>query len=289
MNISVIIPAYNRASVLGRALDSVFAQTRQATEVIVVDDGSVDDTTELVRSRYPRVQYLRQDHRGVSAARNHGMQAARHEWLAFLDSDDEWLPGKLGRQCQVILNKPDIRICHTDETWIRRGRRVNPMKKHAKQGGYIFLHCLPRCVISPSSVLIHRTVLDRVGMFDETLPACEDYDLWLRICAQYPVTYIPEPLITKYGGHADQLSRHFWGMDRFRIHALEKLVNREDLTSNEQEAVLLMLLEKIRIIQQGARKRGNHRLADDCESKAVTYRELLQCTTRGAAKRPGHD
>ncbi len=102
-----------------------------------------------------------------------------------------------------------MRVCHTDEIWIRNGRRVNARKKHGKKGGWIFQHCLPLCAMSPSSIMIHRDVFTALGGFDERLPACEDYDLWLRITARYPVLFTRQPLIEKYGGHDDQLSRKY--------------------------------------------------------------------------------
>ena len=248
MHISVIIPTYNRAGLLERALASVFSQTFAPAEVIVVDDGSTDHTEDLVRDKFPQVSYLRQPQKGVSRARNLGIRKAQGEWLSFLDSDDEWLPNKLELQRQALQYKPQYRLCHTDEIWIRRGKRVNPMKKHTKRGGAIFQHCLPRCVISPSSVMVHRAVFDRVGHFDECLPACEDYDLWLRICARYDVLYVPEKLLVKYGGHNDQLSARYWGMDRFRIRALEKILDSEDLSQPHREAALRTLREKIDIV-----------------------------------------
>ncbi|MET0093096.1 MAG: glycosyltransferase family A protein, partial [Sedimenticola sp.] len=207
MQISVIIPTHNRADLLERALKSVQAQTLPPLEVIVVDDGSEDHTREMVSEKFPRVHYLHQPNRGVSSARNLGISEARGDWIALLDSDDEWLPSKLASQKTRLESQPGHHICHTEEIWIRNGKRVNQMKKHTKQGGAIFQHCLPLCVISPSSVLIHKSVFREVGLFDESLPACEDYDLWLRICARYPVTYVEQPQIVKYGGHEDQLSR----------------------------------------------------------------------------------
>ncbi|MES9936336.1 MAG: glycosyltransferase family A protein, partial [Sedimenticola sp.] len=229
MQISVIIPTHNRADLLERALKSVQAQTLPPLEVIVVDDGSEDHTREMVSEKFPRVRYLQQPNRGVSSARNLGISEARGDWIALLDSDDEWLPSKLASQKTRLESQPGHHICHTEEIWIRNGKRVNQMKKHTKQGGAIFQHCLPLCVISPSSVLIHKSVFREVGLFDESLPACEDYDLWLRICARYPVTYVEQPQIVKYGGHEDQLSRRHWGMDRFRLHALEKIITSGDI------------------------------------------------------------
>lgn len=276
MDVSVIIPTFNRAPLLVRALHSVDAQSFRPCQVVVVDDGSTDNSRELVQRRFPHADYVYQSHHGVSHARNIGIQRARCEWLAFLDSDDEWLPMKLKRQVDALRVQPSYRICHTNEIWIRNGKRVNPLKKHEKQGGWILGRCLPLCVISPSSVMIHRKVLDSVGSFDETLPACEDYDLWLRICARYPVLYLSQPLINKYGGHADQLSRKHWGMDRFRVRALERLVSEAHLSSSDRQAVLDALVHKIGIVLTGARRRGNRPLANEYEGKLDRYRHALR-------------
>ena len=271
MNISVIIPTWNRAERLVNTLQSVFSQSLPPTEVIVVDDGSTDDTREIVRNQFPNVRYLFQQNKGVSSARNTGIKAASGDWIALLDSDDHWQPDKLKQQCEQLCASPDYKICHSDEIWIRNGRRVNPMKKHAKQGGHIFRQCLPLCVISPSAVLIHRDLFNEVGLFDERLPACEDYDLWLRICALHPVLYIDRPLITKTGGHADQLSRRHWGMDRFRIHALENILASNTLDTANHDAALSTLLEKLAIVINGAIKHGNHELANDFRQKLNTH------------------
>lgn len=266
--VTVIIPTHNRATRLERALSSVLNQSHPPEQLIVVDDGSTDDTPARL-ANYPSVQYLRQSQQGVSSARNSGIRAARHPWLAFLDSDDEWLTDKLARQRQALIQEPQYRIAHGEEIWIRRGKRVNAMKKHAKAGGWIFERCLPRCVISPSAVIIHREVFNAVGLFDETLPACEDYDLWLRICARYPVQFLPEPLIIKHGGHEDQLSQRHWGMDRFRVQALEKLLRETPLSATQRQATLATLGERLEILANGAEKRGK---ADE----AAAYRRRWQ-------------
>lgn len=252
---------------LARALQSIAQQTHPPDEIIVVDDGSMDDTRQMTTSRFPQARYLYQENRGVSSARNLGIKSARGEWIALLDSDDEWLPGKLASQLEALDSLPHLRFCHTEEIWIRNGRRVNQMKQHAKSGGYIFHRCLPRCVISPSSALLHRSLFDQVGMFDESLPACEDYDLWLRICAAHPVAYVASPQIVKYGGHEDQLSRRFWGMDRFRIMALEKIIESGALSAEALFAARAMVVEKARIMAQGAAKRGK-------EKETKQYREI---------------
>jgi glycosyltransferase involved in cell wall biosynthesis len=276
MKISVIIPTLNRADRLVTALDSVYAQSVSPHEVIVVDDGSTDATRERVSRYYTNVRYLFQQNKGVSSARNTGISAATGDWIALLDSDDRWEPCKLERQQQAIRANPGYQLCHSDEIWIRNGQRVNPMKKHAKYGGRIFRYCLPLCVISPSAVMIHRDLFKEVGLFDETLPACEDYDLWLRICAVYPVLYVDQPLIIKVGGHGDQLSRRYWGMDRFRIQALEKILAAAVLDEQDHAATLEILLDKLAILIQGAVKRDNHTLADTCRDRqrqvSQTYR-----------------
>ena len=265
MNISVIVPTYNRAQLLARALQSVVTQATPPMEVIVVDDGSNDGTEEVVCTRFPQVQYIRQNNQGVSNTRNRGIEAARGDWLAFLDSDDEWLPQKLASQKEMLAANSQYKICHTDEIWIRNSTRVNAMKKHTKAGGFIFERCLPLCVVSPSSVLIHRSVFDEVGLFNEDLPACEDYDLWLRICARFPVLYIDRPLIIKHGGHADQLSHRYPAMDRFRIIALENIL-QENLSPQHYRAALVMLIKKIDIYLQGTIKR-------DKQEEITKYRQ----------------
>jgi glycosyltransferase involved in cell wall biosynthesis len=268
-DISVIIPAFNRAHTLPKALDSVLSQTLKPREIIVVDDGSTDETNAVL-ANYPGLCIISQDNRGVSAARNMGIKKAGGEWLAFLDSDDEWLKEKLEKQWDAICIDDKL-ICHTEEIWIRNGQRVNPMKKHKKFGGIIYERCLPLCVISPSSVMIHRSVFEDVGVFDESLEVCEDYDLWLRICAKYSVLFIDEPLIVKYGGHKDQLSRKHWGMDRFRVKALEKMMSFGALNDEDEKATVNMILQKCGIIINGMKKRGNNDEAEKWQSKIEKY------------------
>ncbi|MCG7900408.1 MAG: glycosyltransferase [Candidatus Thiodiazotropha weberae] len=280
MSVSVIIPTYNRASTLPRALDSVFAQTQPLLEVIVIDDGSEDETKTVVERDYPDVIYLSQTNSGVSHARNTGIRHAKGEWLALLDSDDSWLPEKLQLQMASLNDSPQLRISHTDEIWIRNGVRVNPMDKHTKQGGHIFRNCLPLCVISPSAALIHHSVFQEYGLFDTNLPACEDYDLWLRICAQEAVDFVEKPLVVKYGGHQDQLSRKHWGMDRFRVYALQKLLDNQQLNHADRCAAIEILCKKCLILSQGAGKRGHQERADHFMSIHARYQqELPACNT----------
>jgi len=273
--LSVIIPTFNRWPLLPRAVESVLNQTLLPDEVIIVDDGSTDATEAEFAARFPHLRYIRQKNLGVSAARNTGIREAHGDWLAFLDSDDKWLPEKLAQQIAALERNAHYQLCHTNEIWIRHGRRVNPLKKHTKSGGYVFRNCLPLCVISPSSVIIHRNLFLEVGLFDEELPACEDYDMWLRICARHPVLYLEELLLVKYGGHDDQLSRKFWGIDRFRITALEKIIRSGVPAPENRHQAVLMLLKKIGIFLEGAKKRGKTNDIARYEDKLATYREFL--------------
>ena len=269
-SVGVVIPTFNRAHTLGRALDSVISQTLPPQQVIVVDDGSTDSTADLVAG-YSKVSYLRQENRGVSAARNLGIRRCGCEWIALLDSDDEWLPEKLEVQFGALAENPGYRLIHCDEIWIRDGRRVNAANRHRKRGGWIFEHCLPLCVISPSSAVIEKRLLEEVGGFNEGLPACEDYDLWLRVCSRYPVLYVDRPLLRKYGGHDDQLSRKHWGMDRFRVRALRDLIAGGGLSESDRQAALASLREKCRILVNGARKRGNAEIEAEYEALLAQF------------------
>lgn len=254
-NLSVIIPTHNRCDFVREAIASVLAQTYQDFELIVVDDGSTDRTAEVVHE-FPGIRYVFQENRGVSAARNHGVSLSSGKMLAFLDSDDLWQPRKLERQVEFFAAQPEMRICQTEEIWLRNGVRVNPHAKHKKPSGDIFARSLHLCLVSPSAVMMRRELFEDARGFDESLPACEDYDLWLRIAAREQVPLIETPLVIKRGGHADQLSHRFWGMDRFRVTALCKLLAADVLTVEQRQQVEKVLLAKCRILAQGARKRG---------------------------------
>ncbi len=239
-----------------RALQSVMAQSGVVFEVIVIDDGSTDDTESMVKAEFPSVSYYRYPNQGPAAARNRGLEYARGEWIAFLDSDDEWHENKLATQLSFLKENPNYPICQTEEIWIRNGKRVNPMKKHRKFGGWIYERCLPLCIVSPSAVMIHRDLFEEIGLFDESFPACEDYDLWLRISAKYPIGLIDKPYVTKYGGHEDQRSQEFPAMDRFRVRALSKIISSGSLDNEKRLATEAMLKEKAAIFIQGAKKRN---------------------------------
>lgn len=258
-HVCVIIPTYNRCGLIRQCLESVLAQTYKDFEIILVDDGSTDNTAEILSFYKGRVVTIHAEHEGPSAARNKGIRASQGEFIAFLDSDDLWLPQKLERQMDFIRNQPEVLICQTEETWIRNGVRVNPRKKHQKFSGWIFDKCLPLCIVSPSAVMIHRSVFEKVGLFDETLPACEDYDLWLRIAPKYPIFLIDDPLVIKRGGHPDQQSRRVPALDNFRIKALCKVLESEELNPSQYDNAFEELKKKCFIYGNGCLKRGKHK------------------------------
>jgi len=256
--VSIIIPTYNRLEFLKEAIDSVLCQTMSDFELLIVDDGSNDGTGDYVRKELSdsRIHYFYQENSGVSRARNSGIKASKGEWIALLDSDDLWMPSKLETQINYLTDNPNVRVCQTEEIWVRFGKRVNSGDKHKKYSGWIFDKCIPLCIVSPSAVMIHRDVFKECGLFDESLPACEDYDLWLRISLCYQIITLSAPLITKRGGHADQLSQKYWGMDRFRIRALEKIFSHPKLGADQRKLVQENLSFRYSVIQKGATKRG---------------------------------
>jgi GT2 family glycosyltransferase len=255
--VSVIIPTFNRAHKIARAVASVLYQTFTDYEVLVVDDGSEDATSEVLQPFRSRVKCIHHSKNlGVSAARNTGISASHSPLIAFLDSDDYWLPGKLAAQVSFFSEHPEAVACQTEELWIRKGVRVNPMKKHLKPSGEIFEPSLKLCVVSPSAVVVKRTLLEDVGVFDKDFPVCEDYDLWLRISWKYPIWLIPEPLIIKEGGAPDQLSRSIVGMDQYRIRAIARLIKSGRLSERQTQAALKELRLKCRVYGNGCLRRG---------------------------------
>lgn len=270
---SVIIPTYNRLLFLKEAVKSVFTQTYTDFELIIIDDGSSDETRSWIVSVEAPLQYVFQENWGPGAARNRGIKAASGEFITFLDSDDLWLKNKLEVQIDFMHRKPEEIVCYTDEIWIRRGVKVNPKQKHQKYSGWIFDKCLPLCIVSPSSVLMRRAFFDKVGGFDEDLPACEDYDLWLRAALRVPFHFIDEKLIVKRGGHDDQLSAQ-WGLDRYRVQALLNLLPDPYLRYRTKRLVIERILELCHILELGFRKRGKDKEADYYQN--LPAREGLQ-------------
>ncbi len=256
--VSVVIPSYNRTEQTIRAIASVIKQQYRNWELIVIDDGSTPplDSSIFSNSRAKCTLLTLPENRGVSYARNQGIAKASGEWIAFLDSDDIWAKKKLSEQLNWLKENPSFRICQTQEQWIRNGVKVNQPKQWWKKAGFIFEESLERCMVSPSSVIIHRSLFDEVGLFNEEYLACEDYDLWLKITRTEPVGLVDKKLMTRYGGESDQLSATIPMQDIYRIRAMEFILT-QDLTDSQRRAVKEMICKKAGIVANGFIKRGN--------------------------------
>ncbi len=257
MQVSVIIPTYNRGQRLKKAIDSVLAQSHQDFELIVVDDGSDDNTAGLLGNYNSDILYIRQENRGPAAARNRGIEKARYNILAFLDSDDWFAENKLATQIKAMGQKPSCLISHTNEIWYRNGRILNQKRKHKKNSGDIFKQSLELCAVGMSTVMMRREIFERYGLFDEDLPCCEDYDLWLRVSAEQEFLLVEEPLTLKDGGRDDQVSTIYrTGMDKFRIQAIMKILVSGRLTEEQAGIARRELERKCRIYGTGCIKHG---------------------------------
>ncbi len=268
VTISVVIPTYNRCSVLTRAITSVAKQSYSADEVIVIDDGSTDDTRDVItqlKSTFSnlKIVYIKTPNRGVSAARNTGISASKNSWISFLDSDDEWLPKKLKLQVDALNSDCNLRIIHGNELWIKDGKHLNQKLIHKKSGGDIFLESTERCLISPSAVLIEKKLLEEMNGFDEKFEVCEDYFLWLKITAKHTVGFVNEPILKKYGGHDDQLSRKYFGMDYWRVKALAQVIEQCHLKDNYKVKATQVLISKASILLDGYLKHSNMKYYDE--------------------------
>ena len=252
---SVIIPTFNRSKTLNRSISSVMKQSFKDFELIIVDDGSTDNTREICH-KYD-LNYIKTENHGVSYARNTGAKSTRGKWLAFLDSDDEWLPNKLKKQKDFIRDNPEYSIVHGNERWINNGSLLNQKLKHKKSGGNLFNKSLELCLISPSAVAIHRDLFSHYRGFREDFPVCEDYDLWLKITSNNEVGFIEDEILIKYGGHKDQLSQKFRGMDYWRVLSIDWVVENLNLTSEKKEAATSQLVLKSKILLNGYIKHKN--------------------------------
>jgi len=253
---SIIIPTFNRCNFLKNAIRSVLLQTKTDFELIIIDDGSTDSTATMIKTfEDKRLVYVHQQHQGVSSARNHGITLARAKFIAFLDSDDCFIPDKLQITLDYINRYPNIQIFHTEEIWYRNQKLLNQKKIHKKPDGLVFDNALKLCCIGMSTTVVNKELFNNIGYFDQTMMACEDYDLWLRASIVYPFKLIPHALTIKHGGHTDQLSHQYPAMDTLRIYAIDKLLKNADLTKTQRTSAISHLKQKCIIYINGAKKR----------------------------------
>lgn len=231
-------------------------QSLKSTEIIIVDDGSDDDTLSVLQSFQDKIKLITQKNSGVSTARNAGIKATKNRWICFLDSDDIWHEKKLEQQIAFHRSNPHILFSHTHEEWIRDGKIVKQKKQHKKPSGFCFEENLNFCKIAPSTVMMDRKIFDKVGYFDASLEVCEDYDMWLRVLDTFEVGLIDNILTTKFAGHV-QLSFKYHSMDRYRVQAL--------LKHKESSVVKVEIEKKLEILLKGAIKHENKELIGFCE------------------------
>lgn len=286
--VSVVIPVYERPRLADRAIASVLAQDLPESielELIVVDDGSSTGTREHLESwlrKDPRVDLISIPHSGMpGAVRNRGVERARGRWIAFLDSDDEWEPEKIAVQIPLHTGGEGldpVRISHTRERWIRDGREVSQASQRHRRAGDIFVDALRKCIVGPSTVMIERSFFLEHGGFREDIEIAEDYELWLRMVLGERVGYVDRPLTTKYAGHGDQLSERYGEIERFRIAALQPLVESGWFAEHGGEAIHLLaaaeLARKCEVYARGAEKRGHGAQARAYEAIAVRWKML---------------
>jgi glycosyltransferase involved in cell wall biosynthesis len=260
MQIDVIIPTYNRAHIVINAIESVLNQSYQNFILYIIDDGSTDETQNVLMqfANHPKIHLIKQENLGVASARNTGIKNSHSEWIALLDSDDTWLPEKLTTQVEYLKTHKNFRFVHTEELWIRNGIRVNPKIKHQKSSENLFSRSLDFCLISPSTALLRRDLLLEHGLFDESFTVCEDYDLWLKILAKEDMGFIPTPLTLKHGGHPDQLSTQFVAMDYWRIKSLVNLY--KSISSEDKRSEIKNIVQKkSEILLKGYQKHDNQK------------------------------
>ena len=255
--ISIIIPTYNRKNFLQKAIDSILAQTYPYFELIVVDDGSQDNTAELVENYKGDIVYIRQENKGPAAARNRGVEAARYNILAFLDSDDRFAENKLEVQMRAMQENKQYLISHTQEIWYRNGCILNQKTRHRKNSGDIFRQSLELCAVGMSTVMMRKEIFERYGLFDEEFPCCEDYDLWLRVSPEQEFLLVDMPLTFKEGGRDDQVSSIYrMGMDKFRINSIMKILASGSLSEEQTDLARSELERKCMIFGTGCIKHG---------------------------------
>lgn len=271
MQVDVIIPTFNRASLLSRAIESVLKQSYKHFKLHIVDDGSTDHTQEILASyaAHPQVVIHHQPNQGVSSARNLAVKNSNSPWISFLDSDDEWLPQKLEKQIKFLEQNTDCRFLHAEEIWIRNGVRVNPKLKHNKAADDIFKRSLEFCLISPSTVIMKRDLFNQHGQFNESFVVCEDYDLWLKILATEEVGFLSDYVTNKYGGHTDQLSTQFVAMDYWRIKSLVALL-QSNPSADKKELIVAEIKKKAPILLKGYQKHQNLEHYQEIENLVAT-------------------
>jgi len=231
MQVTVIIPTFNSAQFLTAAVDSVLAQTFKDFEIIVVDDGSTDNTEDVLKSYGDKVRYIKQKNQGVSVARNTGIKNSSAKYAAFLDSDDVWMPAKLEKQINALENNPKSKACYTEYISVSEDMKPQELKRLRAENSVLNDLLLRGNVIGPpSTILCERELFEELGGFDSGLSLSADWDMWIRLACVTELTFLKEPLI-KYRLHGSNMSKNVKLLEDDTVRMLEKAFAIESLSS----------------------------------------------------------
>ena len=228
--VSVIIPTYNRAAYLQKALQSVKEQTYQPLEIIVIDDGSTDDTRIMLEGCEVQLRYIYQENKGISGARNTGIRNANGEYVAFLDSDDYWVPEKTAQQVALFKQHPEYGLVASRCASIRLDGSYRERNRPGRSG-WILEDLFKANFIRTSAAMVKKECFENIGLFDEELKECEEYDLWLRIAAQYPMGFIDKSLAV-YVDNPEGMSTDSLTGRLYRLKVLEKQYLQNKIPAN---------------------------------------------------------
>ena len=246
VKVSIIIPTFNRAQYVCEAIDSVLAQTFKDHEIIVVDDGSTDNTSEVLKIYGDQIRCFSQKNRGLSAARNLGMSLSRGEYIAFLDDDDVWLPEKLEKQVQILDNSPELGFVCSEAYVFNNDKQILEHWKRGRHNQETFESLFEENFVSVLTVVMRRRCFEEIGDFDESLIFSEDYDYWLRLSLKYKFQYMNIPL-AKYRFHNNQMSKN---LDD-KMSDCPKIFNKKEIAQR-----ISFLKRKIRLAGEYYRTAG---------------------------------
>ena len=273
--VSVVIPSYNSARYVGAAIESVLEQAGVPVEVLVVDDGSKDNTAEVVAAYGSPVRYLHQANAGVSVARNHGIQESRAKYVAFLDADDTWMPNKLTRQLDALERTPKARLCYA--AYVRVDDQLEPLgiQRSSRRGTALEDLLLRGNVVgSICTVIVERALLETVGGFDPALSQCADWDMWVRLARHTEFLYVDEPLVT-YRQHGSNMSHNVPLLETDSFLVLGKGLEHPENPAHLRE-------QKRRIFGR------NWIVLAGCYFHARRYRDFARCSVQALLADPRH-
>lgn len=271
MIVSVIIPAFNSEQYIAECIDSVLVQTFQDFEIIIIDDGSTDDTVSIISEyKNDRIKLFHQDNSGSAAARNYGVKQSSGIWIAFIDADDIWLPDKLQKQLEHCSNQA---WSHTDlffhgSFYPKYTKATDFTSKHS---GFILNNLLVENSIGTSSVVLKKEIFHELGGFNTDLRALQDWDLWLRIAEKYQACYIDQPLVY-YRVHTSSVSRNVRKTLPYHINLIDRVFSQQSIHRQQQKLKYKALSRSCRICSQIAEQEEDFLFSCYCAARSLLYR-----------------